>query len=332
MELLDPGSLTVHDTAPIVADATVRDALGRSLSLARHAEKLGYGRYWTAEQHGMRAVAGCAPEVVCAAAAAVTHTIRIGAAGVLLPSHPPLLVSERFGSLEAIYPDRIDLALGRSLGGPRTAIDLIRAERDHTRPGVARQIDSLLGHFRNEYQDGARSVPGYGYEPQVWLLGTSTDSAEMAAEKGLPYAFGGHLTAGRVDDAINRFKQTCARVGDGRRQKLAVSVSVIAADTPAEAEHLAGSHRMKVVQRRVHNRRIYLPDPDTAARQRPHQPDILRVYEEATAGFVIGDGKSVREQLALLRDRTEADELILSTPVYDHEARLHSFELVAGQG
>ncbi|WP_308820044.1 MsnO8 family LLM class oxidoreductase [Pseudonocardia alni] len=331
VELLDPGVLTVHDTAPIVEGATVRDTLRRSLALARHAEALGYGRYWTAEQHGMRAVAGCAPEVICAAAAASTNTIRIGAAGVLIPSHPPLLVSERFGSLEALYPDRIDLALGRSLGGPRSAIDLIRAERDHTRSGVVQQIDSLIGHFRSEYHDGARSVAGYGYEPQLWILGTSTDSAEMAAERGLPYAFGGHLAPGRVDDAVSTYKHACARAENAQRPRLAVSVSVIAADTSADAQHLAESHRMKVLQRRVHNRRICLPNPDTAARQRPHDPNTLRAYEAATASFVIGDGETVRAQLAQLRDQTGADEIILSTPVFDHEARLHSFELVAGR-
>ncbi|MBP2371962.1 MsnO8 family LLM class oxidoreductase [Pseudonocardia parietis] len=328
MKELTPQSLVIHDTAPIVDGASVRDTLSRSIDLARLADEIGYGRYWTAETHGMRAVASCSPEVICAAAAGTTQRVRIGAAGVLLPNHSPLLVSERFGTLEAIYPDRIDLAVGRSLGGPRTAADAIRNDRDNSVPGAARQIDALTGYFRNEYHDGVRSVTGYGYEPQLWILGTSTSSAALAAERGLPYAFGGHLNYNDLDDGIAAYHNAAGHTPG--RKYLAVSVSVIAADTRAEAEHLAESHRMKVMQRRVHQRRIYLPSPDVAARARPTDPALLREYEGATTGFVIGAGSEVRQALISLQERTEADELIVSTPVFEHEARMRSYRLVAG--
>jgi luciferase family oxidoreductase group 1 len=327
---LPPGLLTVHDTAPIVEGASVRETLARSIDLAKHAERLGFGRYWTAETHGTRAVAGCSPEVVCAAAAAATTSVRIGAAGVLLPHHPPLLVSERFGTLEALHPGRIDLCLGRSLGGPRVAADAVRAGRDDSVSGTAAQIDALTGHFRHEYHLGVRSVTGYGYEPQLWILGTGTAGATLAAERGLPYAFGGHLTGGATEAAVAVYHEQADRVSAPKH--LAVSVSVIAADTRSRAEHLAESHRTKVMQRVVHKRRIHLPDPDVAARDRPTDPQRLEQYRSATEGFVIGDGDDVRRGLAELRERTRADELIVSTPVFDHDARVHSYRLAAGHG
>lgn len=320
----------MHDTAPIVEGSSVREALARAVDLAKLAERFGFGRYWTAETHGMRAVAGCSPEVVCAAAAGATTRLRIGAAGVLLPHHPPLLVSERFGTLEALYPDRIDLCLGRSLGGPRAAADAIRAERDDSVSGVAAQIDALTSHFRQEYHLGVRSVTGYGYEPQLWILGTGTISAALAAQRGLPYAFGGHLNVGATDAAVTEYHEQAERAS--ARKHLAVSVGVIAADTRREAEHLAESHRMKVMQRVVYKRRVFLPDPDIAARDRPTDPRLLEEYYRATEGFLIGDGDDVGRGLAELRERTGADELIVSTPVFDHDARSRSYRLVAGHG
>lgn len=331
MTTLDPSRLIIHDTAPIVSGSSVPDTLARAIELAEQGDRLGYGRYWTAETHGMRAVASCAPAVICATVAARTTRIRVGAAGVLLPNHSPLVVSEEYGTLEALHPGRIDLALGRSLGGPRAAADAIKANRDHTLVGMSRQIDQLRSYFRQEYVGKVRSVTGYRNAPMLWLLGTTPDSAALAAEYGLPYAFGGHLNHEATAPAVERYHQKAAAAGIARdRYRLAVSVSVIAADDDNEADHLADSHRLKVMSRRLFGKRLYLPPPDVAAKQRPTDPDHLRVFNGATAGFIIGSGRTVRKQLADLQERTDADELILSTPVFDRQARIRSYALAAG--
>lgn len=326
---VDPAQLIIHDTAPIVEGSTARDTLLKSVELAQLGDRIGYHRYWTAETHGMRAVASCAPAVVCAQVAARTTRIRVGAAGVLLPNHSALVVSEQFGTLEAFHPSRIDLALGHSPGGPRSTVDLINPDRDGSRVAFARQIDQLRGWFRHEYHEDARSVTGYGNEPTLWMLGTNPESAELAGEMGLPYAFGGHLHAAAIDPAVQAYR---AATNDAEEwtPHLAVSVGVIAADTAEEADHLAGPYRLKVASRTLRGERMLLPLVETAAARRFTDPDERRVHDATTADFIIGDGPTVRRELGKFRDRTGADELIISTPVSDHGARLHSYALAAG--
>lgn len=325
-----PSSLTIHDTSPISDGSTVVETLLRSVDLARHGESLGYRRYWTAETHGMRAVASCSPVVVCGEVAGRTSTIRVGAGGVLLPHHSPLVVSEQFGLLEAFHPGRIDLALGRGAGGPRAAKDAISPHGDHSLSAYSGQIDQLRGFFRNEYQDDVRSVTGYGYEPSLWLLGTKPETAELAARKRLPYAFGGHLNREAIDVAVEAYRTAAGRRNDWTPY-LAVSIGVIAADNQEDAEYLAGSHRLKVMSRKTRGVRMYLPDPAAVAESRPFDRDELHEFYEATAGFIIGDPETVRRELENFQTRTTADELIITTPIYDHGARLRSYEIVAGK-
>jgi luciferase family oxidoreductase group 1 len=325
-----PSSLVIHDTSPISDGSTVAETLHRSADLARHGEELGFRRYWTAETHGMRAVASCSPVVVCGEIAGRTSSIRVGAGGVLLPHHSPLIVSEQFGLLEAFHPGRIDLAVGRGAGGPRAAKEAISPHGDHSLPAYSAQIDQLRGYFQNEYQDEVRSVTGYGHEPSLWLLGTKPETAELAATKRLPYAFGGHLNRDAIDVAVTAYR-TCAGRPDDWAPYLAVSVGVIAADSHEEAEYLAGSHRMKVMSRKLRGARMLLPDPATVAACHPTDQDELHEFFEATAGFIIGDPATVRRELDDFQARTTADELIITTPVFDHAARLRSYEIVAGR-
>lgn len=323
-----PSHLAIHDTSPIVDGSTARESLLRSIELAQLGDRLGYRRYWAAELHGMRGVASCAPAVLAGMVAARTDSIRVGAGGVLLPYHAPLVVSEQFGTLEAVHPGRIDLALGRGAGGPKAAQAAVNSARDDSAPAFSHGVDEVRAYFRNETHGKVRSVPGFGNEPQLWMLGSSAESARLAAEKRLPYAFGGHYNRSGSEDAADAYLATAG--DDVWAPYLGVWVGVIAADDADRAQFLAGSHRWKAMSTKVWGRKTKLPSPEVAAVWRPTEPDESRAFERATAGFVIGDGPTVRRELAELRDRTGADELIVRTPVYDQDAKLRSFELVAG--
>lgn len=326
---LPAGSLIIHDTSPISAGSSAKDTLLNSIDLAQHGAAYGYRRYWTAETHGMRAVASCSPAVVCGQAAAQTSDIRIGAGGVLLPNHSPLVVSEQFGALEAFFPGRIDLAIGRAPGGPAAATTAINPHRSSDPAAFADQIGKLRAYFRCEYVDKARSVTGYGNEPELWVLGTNPDSAALAAQLQLPYAFGGHLHLDATAEAVETYRSATAGATDWT-PRLAVSVGVIAADTGDQAEHLAGSHRLKVMRRKTRGERLFLPAPELADAEPPATPDETRAFEQATEGYIIGSGEAVRRDLASFQERTTADEVIISSPIYDHAARLRSYALAAG--
>lgn len=325
---IDPSRLVIHDTSPIVDGSTARESLDRSIELARLGDRLGYRRYWAAEVHGMRGAASCAPAVLAGMVAARTSTIRVGAGGVLLPYHAPLVVSEQYGTLEAVHPGRIDLALGRGAGGPKAAQAAVNGGRDDSMAAFSRSIDDVRGYFRSETHENVRSVPGFGNEPQLWLLGTSAESARLAADKRLPYAFGGYYNRNGSEDAADAY---LAAKRDDWTPYLGLWVGVIAADDADHAQFLAGSHRLRSMGRKLWGRRTRLQSPDVAAAWRPSGPDEARAFERATDGFVIGDGPTVRRELAELRDRTGADELIIRTPIYDREAKLRSFALLAGE-
>ncbi|MDQ4119147.1 MAG: MsnO8 family LLM class oxidoreductase [Actinomycetota bacterium] len=324
---LAPDQLVIHDTSPIVDGSTARESLQRSIELARLGNRLGFRRYWAAEVHGMRGVASCAPAVLAGMVASRTTSIRVGAGGVLLPYHAPLVVSEQFGTLEAVHPGRIDLALGRGAGGPKAAQAAVNGARDDSVPAFSQSVDEVRAYFRNEVHENVRSVPGFGNEPQMWLLGSRAESARLAADKRMPYAFGGHYNRSGSEDAADAY--LAAGRGDWAPY-LGVWVGVIAADDADHAEFLAGSYRLRSMSSKLWGRRMRLPSPEEAAAWRPSGPDEARAFAGATAGFIIGDGATVRRELAEFRDRTRADELIIRTPVHDREAKLRSFALLAG--
>jgi luciferase family oxidoreductase group 1 len=291
--------LSVLDTSPIVQGATPKQALENTVDLAVLADSLGYHRYWVPEHHGMRGVASSAPAVLVGHLATVTSRIRVGAGGVLLPNHAPVVVAEQFGTLEALHPGRIDLGIGRAPGGSAAAVAAVRPATE--RP-FRSQVAELLAYLNEEVHPPAVPVLG-GNAPPVWLLGSSPDSAALAAELGLPYAYAHHLT--------------------GRTMLLShptslVSVSVIAAEDDDRAEWLAGSIRLKVLSRR-RGTRILLPSPEEAAAH----------PERAEHDVIVGGPTTVRAQLQRIIDETGTTELMVTTPVYDHGARRRSYELVA---
>ncbi|GAA3566450.1 LLM class flavin-dependent oxidoreductase [Amycolatopsis ultiminotia] len=314
--------ISVLDTSPIVAGSTARQALHNTVDLAVLADGLGYHRYWSAEHHGMAGVASSAPAVVAGRLADATRRLRVGSGGVLLAHHPPIVVAEQFGTLAAFHPGRIDLGLGRALGGSRRAADAVREEREPTATSFADRIAELLGYFDQDRP--VRATPAAGNVPAFWLLGSSTASARLAGSLGLAYAFARHLNPDEAGQALRAYRTAFRPVRLSTPTTL-VSVAVIAAGTDERAEWLAGPTRRKT-SLRLRGDRILLPPPEEAAAR----PEADRAAAAAhTRGLVVGSPQTVRERLQAVLDETGTGELMITTPVHGHADRRTSFELVA---
>ncbi|HJP79757.1 MAG TPA: LLM class flavin-dependent oxidoreductase [Pseudonocardiaceae bacterium] len=300
--------ISVLDTSPIVAGSSARQALHNTVDLAVLADELGYHRYWVPEHHSMRGVASSAPAVLAGRLADATTRIRVGAGGVLLPNHAPLVVAEQFGTLAALHCGRIDLGIGRALGGPPQVAAALR----RTDTGFPEQISELIGYFEATDEQQVSAVPALGNPVQFWLLGSSANSARLAATLGLPYAFARHLNPAGAVEATSAYREACPE------PELIVSVSAIVADTDERAEWLAGPTRLKVRSRK-RGERIPLPSPADV------DPAELT---DPLPGLVVGSPDTVREQLQAIADETGADELMITTPVYDHADRRRSYELL----
>ncbi|WP_326835516.1 LLM class flavin-dependent oxidoreductase [Amycolatopsis rhabdoformis] len=309
--------VSVLDTSPIVEGSTAREALRRTVDLAVLAEDLGYHRYWVPEHHGMRGVASSAPAVVVGQIAAETSRIRVGAGGVLLPNHAPIVVAEQFGTLAAFHPGRIDLGLGRAPGGPRAAVAAVRGSADRAAEPFAEQVKDLLAYFAGDRPVPA--VPAIGNVPDVWVLGSSAAGARTAAGLGLPYAYAHHLNAREAVEALAEYRRITVR-------PTLLSVAVIAADTDVHAAWLAGPARLKALSRH-RGRRILLPDPETAAvGLSDADPEEITAHSDH---LVAGSPETVQDRLQGLLDRAGPHELMITTPVFDHADRRRSYELVA---
>ncbi|MCA1186731.1 MULTISPECIES: LLM class flavin-dependent oxidoreductase [unclassified Saccharopolyspora] len=316
-------TLSVLDTSPIVEGSSAAEALHRTLDLARLADRTGFHRYWVPEHHGMRGVACAEPAVLAGAIASATSGLRVGAGGVLLPNHPPLLVAERWGMLAALHPGRIDLGIGRAPGGtPAMAAALRRPPEATTAPAHATALGELLACFEPE----SRAVPARGNRPEIWLLGSSGTGARLAAEHGLPCAHAHHLDPEGVPEAARVYRESFRPSAQLAEPVTLVSVAVICAESDAEAERLAGSTRWKTLSRR-RGRRILLPSPERAAAELAGL-DRAEV-ESCSPGLVAGSPGTVRRELLAIAARTGSTELMITTPVHDHARRRRSYELLA---
>ena len=323
--------LSVLDLAPICEGSDAREALGRTLDLARHAERWGYRRFWLAEHHNMPGIASAATAVVIAHVAGGTETIRVGSGGIMLPNHAPLVVAEQFGTLDALFPGRIDLGLGRAPGtDPLTARALRRGlgASPDTFPSDVRELLRYLGP--PVASDAVRAVPGAGSEVEPWMLGSSTFGAELAATLGLPYAFASHFAPGELDRALavyrNRFRPSRTLAAP----RVMLGVNVVAAPTEREAQLLMSSlEQAFVALRRGRPGKLPPPVADFEA--------TLDFAERALLDAVLacsfaGTPETVRADLERFAARTGADELIVSTPIFDHAARLRSYEMTTAIG
>src|SRR5215831_10301537 len=325
--------LSVLDLSPVVTGASGATSLRNSLDLAQLADRLGYTRYWVAEHHNLPSIASSAPEIMIGQIAAVTTHMHVGSGGVMLPNHAPLMVAERFKVLEALFPGRIDLGLGRAPGTDPVTSYALRARQD-PRVGdefLERFQELLLlehggfpeGHpFRNVH-----AVPSDVALPPIWLLGSSGYSAELAAAFGLGFAFAHHFAdydaAGAMLDYRQRFKPTPMQ-----RQPYAIlATAAIAADSDAEAERIAASAQLHYV-RRAQGEYLPLESPEAAAAYPYTAVDRERMARQR-ARLTVGSALTVKDRLLALAEATRADELMITTMVYDHAARRHAYELLA---
>jgi luciferase family oxidoreductase group 1 len=321
---------SVLDLAIVPTGATPADALGNTLDLAQHAEKWGYRRYWLAEHHNIVGIASAATAVVIGYVAAGTRTIRVGAGGIMLPNHAPLVIAEQFGTLESLYPGRIDLGVGRAPGTDRLALWSLR--RDPARAdSFPEDVLELQAYFEAAREGQAvRAVPGAGLHVPIWILGSSLFGAHLAARLGLPYAFASHFAPGALMEALDAYRAHFTPSQQLSRPYVAAGVNVIAAPTDAEARRLFTSVQQQFTNR-FRSTPGLLPAPidDIEAYWTPTEK--AQVSALLTYSFV-GAPETVRLGLEQFIERTGVDELIVASAMYDHAARLRSYELLSEQG
>jgi luciferase family oxidoreductase group 1 len=323
----NPVPLSVLDLAPIVQGGDAADAFRRSLDLARHAERWGYRRFWLAEHHGMPGIASAATAVVIGHVASGTSTIRVGAGGIMLPNHAPLVIAEQFGTLASLFPGRIDLGLGRAPGSDQLTARALRRDSQaaDTFPG---DVVELMSYFRPPHpRQLVEAVPGAGLDVPVWILGSSLFGAQLAAELGLPYAFASHFAPAALDEALELYRTHFKPSARLQRPYVMLGVNVFAAETDDEGRRLFSSLQQAFVNlRRGHPGKLPAPDPGFVERLHPGD---RRLLDEMLSCSVVGSPATVQAGLEAVVARTGVDELMLASQIYDHDARLRSYELAA---
>jgi luciferase family oxidoreductase group 1 len=321
--------LSVLDLATVASGSTPAQALSETVKMAPEVERLGYRRLWVAEHHGMPAVASSAPAVLIAHLADATTTLRVGSGGVMLPNHAPLVIAEQFGTLEALHPGRIDLGLGRAPGTDQMTVRALRrspAMHADTFPDdVVELINYLLPGVGD--QGGTLANPGRGYLPQLWLLGSSLFSAQLAGILGLPYSFAYHFAPKLLDAALETYRTNFRPSVLHAEPSVMVAASVLCAPSEAEAQWLSGSSALSILQLRT-GRLGPLPSPEEAA-QYSFSAQEKAIVEDAMSTHLIGDPEQVISGLQQLQARTKADEIMLSTRAHSFETRLRSLTLIA---
>lgn len=327
-------ALSVLDLAPVADGSTPSQALENALDLTRHVEALGYGRVWVAEHHNMPGIASSSPPVLIAHLAAHTERIRLGSGGVMLPNHAPLVVAEQFGMLEALHPGRIDLGLGRAPGTDGLTAAALRRSSDPfgNEDDFPAQLAELRGFLRGDLprehpMHRIKAVPNNGREPDVWLLGSSGFSAQLAGELGLPFSFAHHFSAQNTVPAVDLYRSSFQASEVLQRPYVMLGVNVVAADDDERARFLAGSANLQMMRLRQGNPGL-LPTPEEAEQQLRGEA-AQRFVASRAASQIVGGPDTVRRGIEELLARTNADELMVTTSVHDHGERRRSFEIVA---
>ena len=325
--------LSVLDLSPIIKGGNAAEALGNTLDLAQHAERWGYRRYWLAEHHNMPGIASAATSLVIGHVAAGTSTIRVGAGGIMLPNHSPLVIAEQFGTLESLFPGRIDLGVGRAPGSDQMTAQALRRNLSLAAEHFPQDVMELIHYFKasdtedNAPQYAVQAVPGAGLEVPVWVLGSSLFGAQLAAHLGLPYAFASHFAPTQLMQAIDVYRSTFKPSEHLAKPYLMLGFNVFAADTDTEAHYLASSMQQAFINLRRGEHRELLPpienftDTLNAAEQ--------GILDQALACSAIGTSDTIAKELGAFIKRTDADELMITSQIFDHPARLRSYELTA---
>ena len=323
--------LSILDLAPITEGSDARRALANSRDLAQHAERWGYARFWIAEHHGMPGIASAATAIVIGHVAASTATIRVGAGGIMLPNHAPLVIAEQFGTLESLFPGRIDLGLGRAPGTDQPTAHALRRTLASDPDRFPEDVLELMAYFRPAEPDQrVRSVPGAGLRVPLWILGSSLFGAQVAAALGLPFAFASHFAPAQMMPALDVDRSRFKPSEQLDRPYVMLGFNVFAADSNDEAWLLATSVQQAFVNLRS-GRPTALPPPVPGYYERL-PAEWRAVLDDALACSAIGTADVVRRALADFVARTGADELMLTAMIFDHAARLRSLEIAAQVG
>jgi luciferase family oxidoreductase group 1 len=319
---------SVLDLAPITAGGDAAAALRNTLDLARHVERLGYNRFWLAEHHNMPGIASAATSVVIAHVAGGTATIRVGAGGIMLPNHAPLVIAEQFGTLESLHPGRIDLGLGRAPGTDALTMRALRRSAAGSVDTFPQDVVELQAYFRDpQPAQLVRAVPGAGLKVPIWLLGSSFFSAELAARLGLPFAFASHFAPDHLMGAIERYRRAFQPSAALERPYVMVGAQLYAADTDEEARRLFTSPQQQWANR-FRGLAGPLPAPVDSMDGRWSPEEAAQISHMLTYAFV-GAPDSIRRRLGEFLRLTSADEVILATQIFDHAARLRSYAIAA---
>ena len=327
MKPLSQTPCSVLDLAPIRQGGSAAEALRNSLDLARHAERWGYVRFWVAEHHNLPGVASAATSVVIGHIAGGTSTIRVGAGGIMLPNHAPLVIAEQFGTLESLYPGRIDLGLGRAPGSDQATSRALRRDLASDPDGFPRDVVELMDFLSDEPRQAVRAVPGTGLKVPVWILGSSLFGAQLAAMLGLPYAFASHFAPGALMQALQVYRERFQPSAQLDRPYAMVGVNVIAASTDEEARHLFTSAQQSFTNLfRGARGKLQPPIDDIESYWSPHEK--AQAMNMLSRSFV-GSPKTVQDGLETFIAETGADEVMVAAAIYDHSKRLRSYEILS---
>lgn len=318
---------SVLDLSPIVQGRTAAESFQATLDLAQHAERWGFRRFWLAEHHGMPGIASAATSILIAHVAAGTSSIRVGAGGIMLPNHSPLVIAEQFGTLESLLPGRIDLGLGRAPGSDQMTARALRRNLSSDADDFPEDVMELIDYFSDEPRGPVRAVPGTGLNIPIWILGSSLYGAQLAAAIGLPYAFASHFAPAQMMQAIEVYRATFKPSKFLSQPYVMLGFNVIAADTDQNANLLASSMQQAFINLRTGNP-SKLPPPINNYLKKIGGAERALLSQILSCSAIGGPDK-VKEDVDAFIARTQADELMITSQIFDHAARLRSYEIVA---
>ena len=319
--------LSVLDLSPILEGSNAAQSFRNSRDLAQHAEQWGYRRYWLAEHHGMPGIASAATAVLIGHVAAATQTIRVGAGGIMLPNHSPLGIAEQFGTLESLYPGRIDLGLGRAPGSDQVTARAMRRNLNSDADEFPQDVIELMEYFSDAPRTPVRAVPGTGLNVPMWILGSSTFGAQLAAALGLPYAFASHFAPQQMMQAISIYRASFKPSARLAKPYVMLGFNIFAADSDDEAHFRASSMQQAFVNLRSGQpKKLPPPVEGYMSRIGPQERALLETVLPCAA---IGSPDTVRASLLAFIERTGADELMLTSQIFDHAQRLRSYEITS---
>jgi len=318
---------SILDLAPINEGGDAAQSFRNTLDLARHAERWGYRRFWLAEHHGIPGIASAATAVLIGHVAGGTSSIRVGAGGIMLPNHSPLVIAEQFGTLESLFPGRIDLGLGRAPGSDQLTARALRRNLDTNPNQFPQDVVELMDYFSATQRHAVRAVPGAGLNVPIWILGSSLFGAQVASALGLPYAFASHFAPEQMMQAIALYRSTFKPSAQLAKPYVMLGYNVFAADTDEQARLLATSIQQAFVNLRSGHPKPLQPPvngyPDSIA---PHFRDML---DDVLSCAAIGSPDTVKRSLQAFIEQTGADELMITSQIFDHAARLRSYEITS---